>query len=166
MGQAAAGILLDPLVLSLDDGFDVLADTEFSFDLDCDGCVENIAGLRKGSGFLGIDLNGDNRFNDGGELFGPRTGFAFNELRACDKDGNDWLDENDPIFAKLGLWTGAGGDDEQLISLQEAGVGALALSSTENQFSLKNTQRQVVGRIDRSGVFLMEDGASTFTPED
>lgn len=158
-GQVAAGILLDPLVLSFTDGLDVLAETAFFFDLNGDGRGERIAGLGRCSGFLGIDLNGDNRFNDGTELFGPRTGFAFDELRAYDGDGNNWIDENDPVFAKLGLWMEAGGENARLVGLREAGVGALALASTENQFSLKNSTGRVVGRIDRSGLFLMEDGA-------
>lgn len=156
--RSAAGVFLDPLVLSFDNGIDVLSDSVFSFDLDGDGSAEKLAGLRGGSGFLGIDLNGDNMFNDGTELFGPRTGYAFDELRVYDEDGNNWLDENDPVFAKLALWMGAGGEDERMVSLKEAGVGALALASTENQFSLKNSEGRVVGRIDRSGLFLMENG--------
>jgi len=158
-GPTRAGMFIDPLVLSFDNSLNMLDDTVFSFDLDCDGTAENIAGLRGGSGFLGLDINGDSIFNDGGELFGPITGYAFDELRAYDEDGNDWLDENDPVFARLGLWMGAGGAEGRMLSLREAGVGALALASTENQFSLKNSDGRIVGRIDRSGIFLMEDGA-------
>jgi len=158
-GPTRAGMFIDPLVLSFDNSLNMLDDTVFSFDLDCDGTAENIAGLRGGSGFLGLDINGDSIFNDGGELFGPITGYAFDELRTYDEDGNDWLDENDPVFARLGLWMGAGGAEGRMLSLREAGVGALALASTENQFSLKNSDGRIVGRIDRSGIFLMEDGA-------
>ena len=157
-GRTRAGMFIDPLVLSFDNSLNMLDDTVFSFDLDCDGIAENIAGLRGGSGFLGLDINGDSKFNDGGELFGPRTGYAFGELRAYDEDGYNWLDENDPVFARLGLWMGAGGAEGRILSLREAGVGALALASTENQFSLKNSDGRIVGRIDRSGIFLMEDG--------
>ena len=158
-GRTRAGMFIDPLVLSFDNSLNMLDDAVFSFDLDCDGIAENIAGLRGCSGFLGLDINGDSIFNDGGELFGPRTGYAFDELRAYDEDGNNWLDENDPVFARLGLWMGAGGSEGRMLSLREAGVGALALASTENQFSLKNSDGRIVGRIDRSGIFLMEDGA-------
>ena len=158
LGRTAAGMFIDPLVLSFGNDLNVLEDSFFSFDLDCDGIAENIAGLRAGSGFLGLDINGDSMFNDGGELFGPSTGYAFDELRAYDEDGNNWLDENDPVFARLGLWMGAGGAEGRMLSLREAGVGALALASTENQFSLKNSDGRIVGRIDRSGFFLMEDG--------
>lgn len=54
---------------------------------------------------MALDVNYDGIINDGRELFGPRTGNGFLELAEFDIDGNNWIDENDPIFEKLRIWT-------------------------------------------------------------
>jgi hypothetical protein len=74
MGRAAAGFLLDPLVLHFDSGLDSLSELSFLFDIDSDGEQELIPGLEKGSGFLALDLDGDQEISNGKELFGPMSG--------------------------------------------------------------------------------------------
>lgn len=74
-------------------------------DLDADGMEDQISFVLPGSGFLALDLNGDGRINDGRELFGPETGDGFAELARYDEDGNQWIDENDPVFERLRIWT-------------------------------------------------------------
>ena len=150
--------LLDPLVLSFADGFNTLASTVFSFDLDGDGQVEEISTLRKGSGFLAIDRNQDGKVNNGYELFGPITGTGFSELKEFDLDGNNWIDENDPVFDELMVWMGAGTADERLITLRESGVGALSLASVDTHINLKDKQGLLLGQITKTGLFIMEDG--------
>ena len=44
-----------------------------SFDMDSDGMAEQTAWLKKGSGFLVWDKNGDGMVNDGTEMFGKAT---------------------------------------------------------------------------------------------
>lgn len=149
---------VDPLVLSFDDGLAVLDDSEFCFDLNCDGEAEELSSLKSGSGFLVFDQNNDGIVNDGNELFGPRTGAGYEELYIFDEDGNNWIDESDPIFDKLQLWMGAGQDDGELISLKEAGVGALSLASVDAHFNLKDYEGRVVGQVNQAGLFIMEDG--------
>lgn len=157
--EGLLGNFIDPLVFNFDGGLDMLSEEkDFTFDLDCDGEGDEICGLKKGSGFLALDLNDDKAINDGSELFGPSTGSGYGELAEYDKDNNNWIDENDPIFDQLLVWMGAGGEDSSLISLKEAGVGAISLQNVESLFNLKNSKGDVVGRVDSSGIFITEKG--------
>jgi len=157
-GGVIASRLIDPLVLSFDDGLSVLADNRFSFDLDGDGNIEEICSLKAGSGFLVLDKNGDGAINDGGEMFGPYSGDGYDELILHDLDGNNWIDENDPVFDKLQLWMGGGSGEGSLISLREAGVGALSLAGVGTEFHLKDSSGRLLGQVHRSGLFLTEAG--------
>ena len=159
LGDGISARFIDPLVLSFTDGLSVLGSTRFQFDLDCDGVAdEEIASLASGSGFLVLDRNGDGLVNDGGELFGPVTGCGYSELQLFDVDGNTWIDENDPVFDQLRLWMGAGSGEERLVTLREAGVGALALAAVDGGFTLKGSDGRVLGEVRSSGLFLTEQG--------
>ncbi len=154
----AASIYTDPLVINLDTDAASLSDVKFYFDLDCDGKEEQISGLNASSGFLALDRNGDGKINDGSELFGARTGDGFGELSQYDRDGNGWIDENDPIFSKLKVWVKCGSGEGQLLSLSEAGVGAIFLGSQGTQFDLASSQGSTGARVRRTGVYLKESG--------
>ncbi len=156
--RASAGLLIDPLVLHFDTDLETLSDTFFSFDIDGDGEQETISGLSSGSGFLALDVNEDREITDGNELFGPLSGNGFMELQTYDSDKNRWLDENDPIFERLMIWMGAGGDDERLMTLKEAGVGAISLANVDSSFNLKGDGNRLLGQVAASGIFLTEDG--------
>ncbi len=156
--QASAGLLIDPLVLNFDTDLETLSDTFFSFDIDGDGEQDTISGLSSGSGFLALDVNEDHEINDGSELFGPLSGNGFMELQTYDSDKNRWIDENDPIFEKLMIWMGVGGDEERLITLQEAGVGAISIANVGTSFHLKDDENRLLGQVAASGIFLTEDG--------
>jgi len=149
---------VDPLVLSFEDGLGVLSDSQFSFDLDNDGISEKIGSLRSGSGFLVFDKNSDGIVNNGSELFGPSSGYGYNELRLYDTDNNNWIDENDAIFDRLQLWMGGGSDEGRLVGLREAGVGALALDSVATDFQLKGLDGRILGKVGNAGIFLTEAG--------
>ncbi|TKB11610.1 hypothetical protein [Desulforhopalus sp. IMCC35007] len=149
---------IDPIVLNFDANISMFDNTYFSFDLDGDGSCEEISGLADGCGFLALDRNGDGLITDGLELFGPTTGSGFTELAELDMDGNSWIDENDPIFDKLLVWLGAGGEGEQLVSLRQAGVGAISVTHAGTQFTLEGMDGQVQGVVRASGMFLMENG--------
>ena len=59
--------------------------------------------LGEGSGFLVLDAvaGGSNP----AQLFGPTDGDGFADLAAYDSDANGWIDEADPVFSRLGVWT-------------------------------------------------------------
>lgn len=150
---------VDPLVINLDSSNATMTDQKFLFDIDADGTKENISNLGKGSGYLAYDKNGDGVINDGSELFGAKTGDGFKELARYDMDGNGWIDENDPIFSKLKIWTKDENGKDKLIGIGDAGVGAIYLGNTDTEFSMTSDQtNKTNGVIRKTGVFLKENG--------
>ncbi|MDI9514663.1 MAG: hypothetical protein GX384_05830 [Clostridiaceae bacterium] len=154
----AGDALLDPLVINLRNASASLGDRNYSFDIDMDGKPDNIAFTAEGSGFLAWDRNGNGIIDDGSELFGPSTGNGFEELSLHDSDGNNWIDESDPIYEKLRIWTLDEEGNKQLITLGQAGVGAIYLGHLTTPFSLRDGGNNPLGQISRTGVFLHEDG--------
>lgn len=156
----AGDALLDPLVINFRNGSASLGDRSYAFDLDMDGVKDNIAFTAEGSGFLALDKNGNGEIDDGSELFGPSSGNGFGELATYDLDSNGWIDENDPIYDKLRIWSLDGEGYKQLIALGQAGVGAIYLGHVTTPFSLKNGANDSLGQIQSSGVFLFENGTA------
>ena len=157
--------LTDPLVISLDGKAPTLTDVAFEFDLDSDGKTENISFVSSGSGFLAFDKNGDHTINNGSELFGPGTGNGFLELSTFDEDHNNWIDENDSVFSQLSVWTKDEKGQDRLISLKDAGLGAISLQSAATGFDLTRADNELQGRLKNTGVFLFENGKVGFIQE-
>lgn len=147
-------ILRDPLVLSFDGKASELTDQRQSFDLDSDGKLESIPGLGASSGFLVFDRNGNGKADNGQELFGARSGNGFAELAGFDLDHNGWIDEGDPVFSQLAVWSG-----DSWSSLAGRGVGALYTGAVDAPFSLKNSSNGLLGEIRAAGVYLSEAGS-------
>jgi hypothetical protein len=150
--------LTDPLVISLDGLPPRLSDSRFSFDLDGDGTKEQVSFVSQGSGFLAFDRNMDGRINDGSELFGPASGDGFRDLGLHDQDMNGWIDEGDEVFSRLTVWTRDEAGQDRLVSLKEAGIGAIFLGAEPTPFDLKTGDNRMLGRVAASGMFLFEDG--------
>ncbi|MGI6657028.1 MAG: hypothetical protein ACOX5Z_09445 [Desulfobulbus sp.] len=152
-------LFIDPLLLQFDPSAPLLDDSAlFDFDLDGDGVADTLACPGSGSGFLALDLDGDGRITSGRELFGPVSGSGFGELAELDDDENGWIDENDPFFDRLLLWTPDGQGGESLRGLREAGVGAISVLNLGAAFQLERNDGTVLGRIKASGLFLTEAG--------
>ena len=151
-------VFTDPLVINLDTNAASLSDVSFYFDLDADGKEEEISALGEGSGFLALDKNGDGKINNGTELFGAKTGDGFGELARYDQDGNGWIDEGDEVFSQLRVWTKCGSGDAKLLSLKEAGVGAIFLGSQGTQFTLADPSGNENAVVRRTGLYLKENG--------
>jgi len=151
-------ILMDPLAFNFDCDLRSLVNRTFQFDMNCDGHLEDFDSLAPGSGFLALDINSDNKINDGHELFGPSTGHGFTELAVHDLDRNGWIDENDPIFPQLRIWVPGAPGETKLLSLKTAGVGAICLSHDTSSFQLKDKDNQLMGEVAATGVFLTENG--------
>lgn len=149
--------MMDPLIINLDVPTASVTDQKFFFDIDRDGKNEKISAPGKGSGFLALDKNGDGVINDGGELFGTESGNGFADLAAYDKDRNGWIDENDSVYSQLRVWTKDKDGKDQLMSLQEADVGAIFLGNVYTGFDLTNADTgDINGRIQNTGIFLHE----------
>lgn len=150
--------LTDPLVISLDGKAPTLYDARFEFDLDSDGETQMIHFVNPGSGFLAFDKNNDQVINDGSELFGPGTGNGFEELAQFDEDQNNWIDENDAVFSQLSVWTRDANGKDTLISLKDAGVGAIFLGHAQTLFNMTSSDNSLQGQLKNAGVFLFENG--------
>lgn len=145
--------LQDPLMLSFDGEACELAGERMDFDLDADGRAESVPMAGAGCGFLVFDRNGNGRADNGSELFGAASGDGFGELRQYDSDHNGWIDEADPLFDSLALWSADG-----WASLRQAGVGALCLAAADAPFALKTAGNELLGEIRAAGVYLKESG--------
>jgi len=154
----AGDALFDPLIINFRNSSAKLGDRSYSFDIDMDGNPDEIAFTAEGSGFLVWDRNENGLIDDGSEMFGPSTGDGFYELSLHDLDGNNWIDESDPIYEKLRIWTVDDEGNRQLIALGQAGIGAIYLGSVSSLFTLRDDANNLQGRISRTGVFLFEDG--------
>src|SRR5262249_53387342 len=112
------------------------------------------------SAFLALDLDGDGRITSGRELFGASSGDGFADLARYDADRNGFIDESDPVFARLLAWRLTDSGEDQLDSLAALGVGALYLGSASTPFELRTPGNESLGAVRRSGVYLNENGTA------
>lgn len=114
--------------------------------------------IRPGSGFLALGLNNDGIIINGNEIFGPRTGNGFAELSVYDEDGNNWIDEKDLVYDQLSVWTTDQQANGSLRSLRDKKIGAIYLGNLTSEFDLKETNNNLMAKINKTGIFLMKDG--------
>lgn len=151
--RTTLGALKDPLVLNLDGKIAGLTEARFQFDIDQDGKMDKLPGLTRGSGFVALDRNGNGTIDDGGELFGARSGDGFGELATLDEDGNGVLDERDSQFAALQFWH----PGHAPIALVELGIGAILLRPLDTPFNHLGENGNL-GVLRQSGLYLTEQG--------
>lgn len=145
--------LRDPLMLSFAGPACTLSERVIAFDLDGDGRAEQVPLPGPNSAFLAFDRNANGRVDDGSELFGVSSGQGFADLAQLDSDGNGWLDEADPAFARLGLWR-----DGELAQLASQDIGAFYTQAVDAPFSLKTADNRLLGQIRAAGLYLTESG--------
>ncbi|HGE70959.1 TPA: hypothetical protein ENX78_09000 [Candidatus Poribacteria bacterium] len=148
----------DPLVINFNSGSVQLRDEKFNFDLDSDSQGDQIPFVDGNSGFLAIDLNKDNKINDGKELFGPTTGDGFAELKIYDEDNNDWIDEKDSVYKNLLVWTKSSEGQDSLTEIKKAGIGAIYLGHQSTLFEITDDQNITDGLLKSSGIYISETG--------
>lgn len=155
---------IDPLVIQYDKNakpLDFLEDEmSFMFDIDSDGKVDEIPVLKEGNGFLAWDKNGNGIIDDGRELFGPNTNNGFEELRALDKDNNGWIDEADPIFDKLQVWSMDENGQETVMALGKSGVGAIFLGDVSTEMMVSKSAMDPLAHLKSTSMFVREDGSA------
>ncbi|MES2935222.1 MAG: hypothetical protein V4805_17240 [Pseudomonadota bacterium] len=163
--RAGDGVKKDPLVINL--GSTTFGGTaaqlqsqRFQFDLDADGKAEDVPLLAGNSGFLALDLNGNDKIDNGRELFGAGSGNGFADLAQYDSDGNGWIDESDPIFQQLKVWMPSADTAGSISTLKDKNVGALFLGQTATPFSFKDGNQQELGAVRASGLYLTESGSA------
>ncbi|HWI50855.1 MAG TPA: hypothetical protein VNT01_01775 [Symbiobacteriaceae bacterium] len=157
-GDAAKPI--DPLVINYGGAAAELTERRFRFDLQAGGQLEEIPFLKEGSGFLALDKSGDGKINNGAELFGPTSGDGFSELAAYDADGNQWIDEADPIFDKLQIWTKDASGNDRLFALGQLGIGAIFVGAVDAGFTLTDTANRAQAINRKAGLYVSENGTA------
>lgn len=150
--------IIDPLVIDYEGNGTELSDTKMRFDLDSDGTPDQIATLKKGSGFLALDKNGDGKINDGNELFGTKSGDGFKDLSVYDSNGDGKIDKDDPIYDKLRIWTPDGNGEGKLVGLGEKGVGVIYLNPKESEELMKGESGDLLGIKRKTADFLFDNG--------
>ena len=154
---AAGGVLPGSLEVDFAGPASELSDSRFNFGAPGDDS-NTISYLALGSGLLSLDLNNDGQVDGLNELFGPSTGNGFEELAAYDEDGNGWIDEADSVYDRLQIWSQGSEGEAVLSGLEDNNVGAINLGNVDSPFSLKNNSNTLIGQIEKSGVYLQEDG--------
>lgn len=122
-----------------------------SFDVDHSGKSENISWVfGEDVAYLAIDLNRNNRIDDGGELFGQGTMLkdqtkatnGFLALSSLDTNKDGFVDAQDADFKNLKLWFDENGNAAsepwELFSLSDRGVNKISVA-------YKPTQEKPVG---------------------
>ncbi len=146
-------ILTDPLVISFD-GSQPLSTNAFAFNLTGkEG--QSLPYLSGRAGYLALDADHDGKITQGSELFGPRTGEGFMELAAHDDDRNGWIDAGDDVFKQLRVWMVSEGG-ENLLSLQEAGIGAISLKTASIDYAFKSDADTTIAQYKKASVALGE----------
>lgn len=152
--------VIDPLVIDYEGSGTELSDTKMRFDLDSDGTPDQISTLKKGSGFLALDKNGDGKINDGSELFGTQSGDGFKDLSIYDSNNDGKIDKYDPIYDKLRIWTPDANGEGQLVGLGEKGIGVIYLNAQESQEMMRGENGDLLGIKQKTADYLREDGSS------
>ncbi|MGP1450450.1 MAG: hypothetical protein ACTTJS_04915 [Wolinella sp.] len=151
--------LIDPLVIDYEGNGTELNDKSFSFDLDSDGTPDQISTLKRGSGFLALDKNNDGKINDGNELFGTKSGDGFADLASYDLNKDNKIDKNDAIFNKLRIWSPDENGNARLVTLGEAGIGAIYLNARKNEQIMQGLNSGILGIKRQSATFERTNGS-------
>jgi hypothetical protein len=158
--QAGSAKLIDPLVVNFSGTAAQLTSTTFDFDIDMDGRDESLHLPTGGSGFLALDRDENGKVTDGAELFGPRTNHGFQELKALDDNQDNWIDESDPVFPELRVWSRDENGNDRLHSLGKLGIGAIYLGRVDSAFSLTGLRQELMAQVHSTGLFVREDGTA------
>lgn len=151
--------LVDPLVLDIaGNGFSTSGlEQAVRFDLDGDGKQDWISVPTGDDALLALDRNGNGRIDDGRELFGDQHGAAngFAELSRFDDNGDGRIDARDSIFNQLRLLRFDAFGNQQLQSLDAAGISVIELQSRNVSIALG-----AYDQIAQLGRFQFSDGRS------
>lgn len=156
-GQQADVQRADPLVLDLDgQGISTTGiDQGFSFDLTGDGVREQVSFVAGDNGFLALDRNNNGTIDDGRELFGDQHGAAngFEELARFDDNQDGVINAEDSVFERLRLFRMDANGQQQLNTLEQAGITAIHLDYINVEKALNNYDA-----IAQIGQFERNDG--------
>lgn len=160
----------DPLIINWSGTDDIeftSLDDGVNFDLDNNSFAEKTAWVKNHDGFLAIDLNGNGKIDNGGELFGDsfimpdgncsKTGFE--ALSSLDTNKNEKIDAEDAMFGNAKAYTdkeeknlfdqlivwfdnnhnGITDDGDELSSLNSLNIDHIDLKYTNDPYNADDT---------------------------
>lgn len=155
-------VFMDPLIINYHGNLtsydNISPKMRFEFDLNSDGENELIPELKKGAGFLALDKDNNGKIDNGNELFGANSGDGFGELSQYDEDGNSWIDENDSVFNDLLVWEKNEEGENSLITLGQAGIGAIYLAAADSAYTYASGINENYAQLKQSSFYLKENG--------
>lgn len=117
-----------------------------NFDLDNNGFDEKTAWIGTEDGFLALDVNGNQRIDNGSELFGDqfilsngkRSEFGFEALSDFDENNDKLITEEDSVFEKLLIWIDKNhngkSESDELFKLTEKNITSISVDYTEADY--------------------------------
>ncbi len=159
--QSTQPIVVDPILLDLN-GDGVIGTTALKdgvyFDHNGDKFAEKTSWVSKDDGILVIDKNNNGNIDNGSEIFGDnyvksngsKATSGFDALRDLDNNNDGVISAEDSEFSNIKILKG----DGTLLTLEEAGITSISLSST-----VKNEVDENGNTLVSSGSFVRSDGS-------
>ncbi len=147
----------DPILLDLSgDGIQLTeAGKGANFDINADGIMDSTAWVKGNTAMLVYDKNGNNKIDNGSELFGDQNGAkdGFKELAKYDSNNDGKIDSKDSIYKNLKLYRDLNGDGKmsanEFNTLQEMGIKALNLECDEADDDVNGNSIVLRGSFER-----------------
>ncbi len=147
----------DPILLDLSgDGIQLTeAGKGANFDINADGIMDSTAWVKGNTAMLVYDKNGNNKIDNGSELFGDQNGAkdGFKELAKYDSNNDGKIDSKDSIYKNLKLYRDLNGDGKmsanEFNTLQEMGIKALNLECEEADDEVNGNSIVLRGNFER-----------------
>jgi hypothetical protein len=77
-----------------------------------------------------------------------------------DDNNDNWIDESDPVFPELRVWSRDESGNDRLHALGKLGIGAIYLGRVDSAFSLTDLRQELMGQVRSTGLFVREDGTA------
>lgn len=180
----------DPLIINYSETEDIeftSLDDGINFDLDNNEFAEKTAWIKNHDGFLAIDLNSNEKIDNGGELFGDsfimsdgnRSETGFEALGSLDTNGNNKIDEEDAMFGNAKVFTnienpnlfdqlivwfdnnhnGITDDEDEISSLNQLNVDYIDLNYTTGKYkAVDNIPKEKGARQEGTSYVYFKDG--------
>ena len=147
----------DPILLDLSgDGIQLTeAGKGANFDINADGIMDSTAWVKGNTAMLVYDKNGNNKIDNGSELFGDQNGAkdGFKELAKYDSNNDGKIDSKDSIYKNLKLYRDLNGDGKmqanEFNTLQEMGIKALNLECEDADDEVNGNSIVLRGSFER-----------------
>jgi hypothetical protein len=154
--EKTAAALKDPLIVQFGEQSIGQIKGHQNFDINQDGDLNKLPVFSGDVGYLVYDKNQNLKADNGGELFGPKTGLGFNELAQLDSNKNGFIDSDDDAFEHLYLWQPE--KSNNLRSLTEVKIQAINTSAIDSPFSFYDTKGNIMAQMRQSSFAISHDG--------